>query len=52
MNVPVWFGSFLIVVMPTQQEMESLCVSGGLRVSGTCSLGAIMVCAAHNVTDL
>lgn len=51
MNVPMWFG---IVVMPMQQEMESwcLCVSGGLRVSGTCSLGAIMVCAAHKLADL
>lgn len=23
MNVPVWFGSFLVVVLPTQQEVES-----------------------------
>lgn len=41
-----WFGSFLVVVLPLQQEMENwcLCVSDSLRVSGTCALGDITVC--------
>lgn len=51
MNVPLWFGSFLVVVLPTQQEMENwyLCVSDGPRVSGTCALGDIMVCCSLHV---
>lgn len=48
MNVPVSFESFLAVVLPRQQGMESwcLCVSDGLEVSGICVLGDIPVCCS------